>query len=150
MAEGDDLPRQVVTISPWLNMENTGATIETNDATDFLIAREGLQANIDRYLSGGTSPTDPFVNPLHADLQGFPRLYICAGTHESLLDDSIQLHARAQRAGVDVTLSLGQEMQHVYPFLAGRHERADAEIAAIADWYRSGGNRLNPSERKKQ
>jgi acetyl esterase/lipase len=67
---GRALPRQVITLSPWLDMENTGATIETNDATDFLIAREGLQANIDRYLGDSIDPTDPLVNPLHADLGG--------------------------------------------------------------------------------
>jgi acetyl esterase/lipase len=67
---GRALPRQVITLSPWLDMENTGATIETNDATDFLIAREGLQANIDRYLGDSIDPTDPLVNPLYADLGG--------------------------------------------------------------------------------
>lgn len=134
-AAGRDLPRAVITMSPWLNMENTGATIETNDATDFLITRAGLQANIDRYIGGVADPSDPFVNPLYADLTGFPPLYICAGSVESLFDDSVQLHARAEKYGVDVTFSVGQGQQHVYPFLAGRDPRADAEIAAIAAWY---------------
>ena len=133
------LPRlSVITMSPWLDMENSGTTIETNNDTDFLITREGLQANIDRYLSGGADPTDPFVNPLYADLTGFPRLYICAGSVESLFDDSVQLHARAEKFGVDVTFSVGEGQQHVYPFLAGRHPRADQEIAAIAAWYAAG------------
>ncbi|ASR35245.1 esterase [Prauserella marina] len=138
MAAGRALPRQVLTMSPWLDMENSGATIDINDATDFLITREGLQANIDRYLSGGASPVDPFVNPLLADLTGFPRLYICAGDVESLFDDSVRLHRLAQKCGVDVTFSVGEGQQHVYPFLAGRHERADAEIAAMAAWYAAG------------
>jgi acetyl esterase/lipase len=132
---GRELPTSVITISPWLNMENTGATIETNDATDFLIAREGLQANIDRYLSGGADPTDPFVNPLYADLTGFPRLYINAGSVESLFDDSVQLHALAEKCGVDVTFTVGENQQHVFPFLAGRHPVADEEIARIAAWH---------------
>lgn len=137
LADGDELPGSVITMSPWLNMENNGATLESNDATDFLIAREGLQANIDRYLVGGASATDPYVNPLYADLAGFPPLYICAGAVESLLDDAIQLHARAEKAGVDVTLVVAEDMQHVYPFLAGNHPRADHEIAAIGDWFRT-------------
>lgn len=135
---GEQLPQQVITMSPWLNMENTGSTIETNDATDFLIAREGLQANIDRYIDGVTSPTNPLANPLYADLTGFPRLYISAADTESLFDDSVQLHERAKAAGVDVTFSIGEGMQHVYPFLAGRHERADEEIHRMAEWYRAG------------
>lgn len=135
---GEPLPRQVITMSPWLNMENTGATLDTNDATDFLITREGLQANIDRYLGGVCDPTEPLANPLYADLTGFPRLYICAGSVESLLDDSVRLDELARKHDVDVTLSVGEGQQHVFPFLAGRTERADQEIAAIADWYRAG------------
>lgn len=137
-AEGGPAPSQVVTLSPWLDMENSGSTIETNNDTDFLIAREGLQANIDRYLTGGTSPTNPLANPLFADFHGFPRLYICAGDIESLFDDSVRLERVARKAGVDVTFSIGRGMQHVYPFLAGRHPRADQEIADIASWYRAG------------
>jgi monoterpene epsilon-lactone hydrolase len=138
MAAGRDLPREVVTMSPWLDMENAGETIETNDATDFLITREGLQANIDRYLGGTADPTDPFVNPLYADLTGFPRLYVCAGDVESLFSDSVRLHELAQKCGVDVTFSVGAGQQHVYPFLAGRHQAADDEIERIASWYAAG------------
>ncbi|MCZ9881627.1 alpha/beta hydrolase [Arthrobacter sp. B2a2-09] len=135
---GLPLPGQVITMSPWLNMHNDGATITTNDATDFLIAREGLQANIERYIDGATEPTDPRANPLYADLTGFPRLYICAADTESLFDDSVRVNRLAADAGVDVTFSVGHGMQHVYPFLAGRHPRADTEIQLIAEWYRSG------------
>lgn len=138
MAEGRELPTSVITMSPWLNMENTGATIDTHDATDFLITRAGLRANIDRYLSGGADPTDPFVNPLYADLTGFPRLYIDAGSVESLFDDSVRLHALAEKCGVDVTFTVGEGQQHVYPFLAGRHPVADEEISRIAAWYAAG------------
>lgn len=137
-SEGHPLPGQVITMSPWLNMENSGLTIETNDATDFLIAREGLQANIDRYLGGVVDPKDPMVNALYANLEGFPRLYICAGDVESLFDDSVRLYELAKKCGVDVTFSIGKNMQHVYPFLAGRLPRADEEIAMMAKWYKQG------------
>ncbi|MEV0068594.1 alpha/beta hydrolase [Amycolatopsis sp. NPDC050768] len=136
--DGRELPAQVITLSPWLDMENSGTTIETNNDTDFLIAREGLQANIDRYLSGGADPRDPLVNPLYADLTGFPRLYISAADTESLYEDSVRFHALATKHGVDVTFVVGEGMQHVYPFLAGRHPRADQEIRTIADFYRAG------------
>jgi len=140
MAANRELPSSVITMSPWLNMENTGATIETNDPTDFLITREGLQANIDRYLGGQADPTDPLVNPLYADLTGFPRLYITAGSVESLFDDSARLHTLAEKCGVDVTFTVGEGQQHVFPFLAGRHPVADEEIARMATWYAAGQN----------
>ncbi|MCW5251385.1 alpha/beta hydrolase [Streptomyces sp. SHP 1-2] len=135
--DGRPLPGRVLTMSPWLNMENTGATIETNNDTDFLITREGLAGNIDRYLSGGADPRDPYVNPLYATYEGFPPLYVCAADTESLFEDSERLVALARSAGTDVTFSVGRGMQHVFPFQAGRLDRADEEIAAMAVWYRS-------------
>lgn len=136
--DGRALPSQVITMSPWLNMENTGRTLESNNDTDFLITPEGLQANIDRYLAGETAPDYPLANPLYADLTGFPRLYIDAGSVESLLDDAVRLHELAEKCGVDVTFTIGSGMQHVYPFMAGRDPRADEEIRTIAAWYRAG------------
>jgi len=135
---GLPLPTQVMTMSPWLNMENNGKTIDTNNDTDFLITREGLQGNIDRYIEGATEPTNPMANPLYQDFTGFPRLYINAGDIESLFDDSVRLNQLALDAGVDVTFSIGVGMQHVFPFLAGRHPRADEEIQAMATWYHEG------------
>ncbi|GAA2228395.1 alpha/beta hydrolase [Herbiconiux moechotypicola] len=134
---GRELPRAVITVSPWVDMENSGVTIETNDDTDFLIAREGLQGNIDRYLSGGASPTDPLVNPLYADFTGFPPLYIDASESESLFHDAQRLAEVARAAGVDVTFHAASGMQHVYPLQAGNLPAADESIAAIADWYRA-------------
>ncbi|MGF6757462.1 alpha/beta hydrolase [Paraburkholderia sp. GAS42] len=138
LREDRPLPDQVVVMSPWLNMENSGATIDSNDATDFLITRAGLQANIDRYLSGRVAPNDPRVNPLYADFTRFPRLYVNAGSSESLFDDSVRLNDIARAAGVDVTFTVGEGMQHVYPFLAGRDLAVDEEIERIASWHRKG------------
>lgn len=137
LQRGDAVPAAVVTISPWLDMENSGETIETNDATDFLIAREGLQGNIDRYLSGGASPTDPLVNPLYADFTGFPALYIASSASESLYHDAVRLAERAEGYAVDVTFDTVEGEQHVWPLQAGTHGPADASITRIADWYRA-------------
>ncbi|OKH71686.1 esterase [Mycobacterium sp. SWH-M5] len=137
LRDGSPIPGRVITISPWLDMENGGSTIESNDATDFLITREGLQGNIDRYLSGGASPTDPLVNPLYADFTGFPRLYVTVSDTESLYADATRLVERARAAGVDVTLDVASGQQHVFPLQAGVLPAADAAISSMAAWYRS-------------
>ena len=59
-----------------------------------------------------------------------------AGSVETLLDNSTRLAERATAAGVDVTLSVVDGMQHVFPFLAGRAAEADTEIERIGAWYR--------------
>ncbi|MFC4945856.1 alpha/beta hydrolase [Pseudonocardia sp. GCM10023141] len=136
--QGRPLPGQVIAFSPWLDMENAGATLVSNAATDALVTVPLLESMIAGVLAGGMiDPTTPLANPLYADFTGFPRLYVNAGGAESLLDNATRLAAQAEAAGVEVTLRVVEGMQHVFPFLAGNAPEADDEMAAIADWYRS-------------
>src|SRR5215471_12563818 len=82
---GLPLPAATMPLSPWLDMEATGETFETNAAKDLL------------------------------------------------LDDSRKLADLARRSGVDVTLEIVPEMQHVFQFLAGTAPEADAAIRRLAD-----------------
>ncbi|WP_029722204.1 alpha/beta hydrolase [Saccharopolyspora rectivirgula] len=134
--QGEPLPGSVIAFSPWLDMENKGETLIANDATDALITQGLLEGMIAGVLGDSVSPTNPLANPLHADFTGFPRLYVNAGSEESLLDNATRVAERARKSGVDVTLSVVNGMQHVFPFLAGRDSKADDEIQAIARWYR--------------
>lgn len=135
--DGDELPGAVIAMSPWLDMEHNGETLSSNSATDALVQKELLQGMSAMFLGEGNDDlrTNPLANPLHADLTGFPRLYIDAGTHETLQDNAERLHERATAAGVDSTLSVVEGQQHVFPFMAGRAKVADDEIAAIGAWY---------------
>jgi monoterpene epsilon-lactone hydrolase len=132
---GGPLPGSVIALSPWLDMENNGETLVTNDATDALITVGLLEGMIAGVLGDHTSPTAPLANPLYADYAGFPRLYITAGGAEALLDNATRLYDLAEAAGVDVTLAVVEGQQHVFPLNAGRTAAADDQIAAVAKWY---------------
>ncbi|MEN0140007.1 MAG: alpha/beta hydrolase [Rhodococcus sp. (in: high G+C Gram-positive bacteria)] len=129
-------PGEVIAFSPWLDMENRGETLVTNNDTDALITPELLEGMIDGVLGDTVDPKSPLANPLYADFTGFPRLYVTAGSVESLLDNATRLEERATAAGVDVTLSIGEGQQHVYPFLAGRSALVAEELEKLAAWYR--------------
>lgn len=135
---GLELPAFVIAFSPWLDMELTGGTLVSNAKTEALVSKEILQAMVGMYIGDDAAKArNPLANPLHADYKGFPPLYINAGGAETLLDDARRLHERASAAGVNVTLSIVDGMQHVFPFLAGRAPEADEEIRKIAAWYRA-------------
>lgn len=133
---GLPLPASVIAFSPFIDMQVSGATLDSNDASDALVKRPLLEAMAGMFLAG-QSATDPLANPLHADFSGYPALYINAGSVETLLDDAQRLHTLATQAGVNSTLSVVNGMQHVFPFLAGRAPEADAEIQKIAAWYKA-------------
>jgi monoterpene epsilon-lactone hydrolase len=135
--KGLPLPGRVIVFSPWLDMENSGETIITNDATDALFSLPLLQVMVAGVLGDTVNPKNPLANPLHADFDGFPKLYITAGSGEMLLDNATRLNDAAKSAGVDVTLSVADGQQHIFPMSAGRSAVADETIRKIADWYRS-------------
>ncbi|MBZ9557070.1 MULTISPECIES: alpha/beta hydrolase [unclassified Modicisalibacter] len=81
---------------------------------------------------------DPRVSPLEGDLTGLPPTLIQCGEAEILLDDSRRYAEQAQQSGSPVTLSLWDDMPHVFvgfaPLLAPAN-RALEEIAEFADTH---------------
>lgn len=58
------------------------------------------------------------------------------GEDETLLDDSRRLAERAGLAGVDVTLEVFPEMQHVFQMCCGTMPEATEAVARIGAWLR--------------
>src|SRR5262252_5127993 len=88
------------------------------------------------FLGEGGNRQHPLANLFYVDLGGFPPIYIQIGADETLLDDSRRLADLARRSGVDATLEIVPEMQHVFQALAGTAPEADDAIRRLADWVR--------------
>ena len=70
---GWPLPGRVIAFSPWLDMENAGETLVTNDATDALVTVPAARRHDRRRPRGGQiDPKTPLANPLYADFAGLP------------------------------------------------------------------------------
>ncbi len=134
--DGDPLPAALLPMSPWLDMEHKGETLESNAATDALVQRPILEGMSTMFLGADGSATDPLANPLYADPAGLPPIFMNVGGHETLLDNAQRFEAMAKRAGVEVRLDVADGMQHVYPFLAGRAPEGDKAVNDMADWVR--------------
>jgi acetyl esterase/lipase len=130
------LPAATMPLSPWLDMEAGGETFDTNRERDVLVTRDVIGVMAGTFLGEGGDRKHPLANPLLADLRGLPPMYIQTGADEALLSDSRDLAEHARKAGVDVTLEVVPEMQHVFQFLAGVAPEADAAIAKLANWVR--------------
>jgi monoterpene epsilon-lactone hydrolase len=134
--QGLPLPAATIPLSPWLDMEATGETFETNADKDLIVTRDMIRTMAGAFLGDGGNLQDPLANPLNADLKGLPPIYIQTGGDETLLDDSRKLADLARKSGVDVTLEIVPEMQHVFQFLAGTAPEGDAAISRLASWVR--------------
>lgn len=87
--------------------------------------------------SWGVDPADPRVSPFHGELAGLPSLLIHASQSECLYDDARLFAAKAQEAGVDVTLSTQPDLMHVWHNFAPNVPEAVTALQEIAGFMRS-------------
>ena len=122
---GDALPACAVCLSPWTDLEGTGASAQPGGADDPMIsvaalARHG-QASMPR-----RALRNPLAAPLHGNYKGLPPLLIQVGTREILLDDSTRVADKARAAGVPVRLEIEEGAPHVWQAMPHLPEAADA------------------------
>lgn len=122
-------PRDIVLISPWLDLTVSNPAIPALEADDPWLARPGL-AEAGRWWAGDEDPALPHLSPLHGALQGLGRLTVFIGTRDLLLADCRALRDRAAAQGVHVEMHEAAGMVHVWPLLPVK--QATAARAAIA------------------
>ncbi|MER7243244.1 alpha/beta hydrolase [Kribbella sp. NPDC000426] len=132
------LPPAVVVFSPWVDLTLSGASMDARGDFDPLFSRAHMEAYAEHYLAGH-DPKDELASPLLADLTGLPPLLIQVGTAEVLLDDSLQLAARAAEQEVDVSLDVVAGAPHVYPYMLGLMDEAETALARAAQWLTQRG-----------
>lgn len=114
---GTPLPAAAAPISPWTDMEGTGASVKTRAAKDPMVGSASLLPMANMYV-GNNNPKDPLASPLYGDYRGLPPLLIQVGDAEVLLDDSTRVAERAKAAGVKVDLEVWDDMVHVWHVFA--------------------------------
>ena len=130
---GDPLPAAAAVISPWTDLALTGESLRTRADVEVMLKPAGMPETAAAYLAGA-DPRHPRASPLYADLHGLPPILIHVGDAEVILDDSTRFAARAQAAGVDVTLEIWDEMPHVWHAFAGLLPEADEAVARLGAW----------------
>ena len=129
---GMPLPAAAVAQSPWTDLTLSGDSNKTPDP----LAWEGSWEVFGDYYAGDNDKRDPLISPLFGDLAGLPPLFIAVGQREAILDDSVRFAEKAQAAGTDVTLRVGEGMIHCYPTLASFFPEAKRTFTEICEFLR--------------
>jgi acetyl esterase/lipase len=125
------LPDALVLLSPWADLTQSGASMQTKAAADPTITAAALRVRADDYLAGA-DPRGPLVSPIFADLSGMPAMLIQVGSHEVLLDDAVRLAAKAATDDVNVILDVIAGAPHVSQSFAGILEEAASALDRVA------------------
>lgn len=128
------LPAAAVALSPWTDLKCTGESYQTNAKK--CLSPEGTWTAFSKHYVGDSDPGLPYISPLYGDLHGLPPLLIHVGSDEILLDDSIRFAEKAEQAGVDVTLKVGEGMFHCFPVCAPLFPEATQAMDEICDFIK--------------
>ncbi|MGE2836862.1 alpha/beta hydrolase [Mycobacterium sp. SMC-4] len=112
-----ELPAAAVFISPLLDFTASGASVDLYDGTDIAVSRGSIGNLREAYLQGH-DPRDPLASPVFAELHGLPPALFLVGSGEVLLDDSRRAVDRITAAGGTASVSLYDDMVHVWPLFS--------------------------------
>jgi len=130
------LPGAAFALSPWVDLEGLGESMETRAEADPMVEKEELVRMGQLYL-GDADPRPPLAAPLYADLADLPPILVQVGTAEILLDDSIRIVERLRDAGVAVELQQFEDLIHVFQAFAPIVPESVAAIEKIGAFVKS-------------
>ncbi len=106
------IPTGLILLSPWVDLRVSAESYRTNAQNDPIFSQEAALASAALYLQGH-DPTDPLASPGIADVSQCPPTYISVGESEVLLNDALSFYRKLVDAGVQASLSVVPDMQHV-------------------------------------
>jgi monoterpene epsilon-lactone hydrolase len=118
-------PAALVLLTPEVDLQEQGDSFRTNDLLDVVLKHPLPECNA--LYAGGHDLAHPYLSPLHAEFTSdFPPTLVQTGTRDLFLSNSVLLHRKLRRAGVEAELHVWEAMPHG-GFGGGTPE--DAEIA---------------------
>lgn len=131
---GLPLPAGAVAISPWTDLTLAGKSYTSNRHR--CLSPIGCAEACSRFYAGENRPDHPLISPLFGDLSGLPPIRLFAGSDEILLDDASSFYDKAQQAGVDIQLTVGEALFHCWPVCAPLFPEAVSAMADICTFVR--------------
>lgn len=128
------MPPAAICMSPMVDLSFGGDSVTRNQASDWLTAAR-LAAIRTQYLAG-SDPGDPRASPVHANLSGFPRLYIQAGFGELMFDDISAFAKKATWAEVQARFEIWEGMFHLWQIFGKQVPEARDAVARAGTFVR--------------
>jgi epsilon-lactone hydrolase len=112
--EGLPQPASGWLISPFTDLAARGSSYEKKASIDPAVTKQTVEFVAKSYLPAESRST-PLASVVEADLRGISPLLIFVGSHEVLLDDSVELCRAAGMCDVSVRLEIWSNMIHIWP-----------------------------------
>ena len=124
--QGLPQPRDIVLISPWLDVNTDNPDIARYADKDADLDAERLRLNGLAWAGSEDATRDCRVSPIFGDLDGLGRISIFMGTCDILFPDALKLHGMLDEKGIGHDFFVAEGMPHDYPLMSipeGREAR---------------------------
>ncbi|KQQ60187.1 esterase [Pseudomonas sp. Leaf127] len=136
-SQGLALPAVGSSISPWANLEHTGASMSNREGLDPLNAKPVLDI-LARAFLGDTLANHPLASPVFADVTGLPPILVQIGENELMLSDAMRLATHLADNRVRVNLEVWPAMFHAWHFYATRLPEAQQAMESSVRFIEAG------------
>ena len=107
------IPKEVILISPWLDVRLTNPDIEKVEKRDKKLNKEALKLSGIAYA--GEEGIDSYlVNPIDGDLSKLRNITILIGTDDILNPDAHKLQEKAKNTNVEINLKEYENASHIW------------------------------------
>lgn len=123
---GMPLPAGIVAMSPWTDVTASGASYDEHFDDDPVFGGTRDSLIYDNPYVGDNDPLNPYISPLFGSFEGFPPMLVQVGEREMLFSDSERVVKKAKEQGVEVKLTVYNEMFHVFQIAGHMMEESKA------------------------
>ena len=133
--QGLPAPGALASGTPMSDVTKTGDSFYTNEKVDnVLVSRDGFCDAATLIYAHGHDLKDPLLSPVYGDMHGFPPTILTTGTRDLLSSNTVRVHRKLRRAGVDAVLQVYEGESHAQyqaDDTAPESKEAFGEIAAF-------------------
>ena len=103
-------PAGLVLLTPEVDLTEAGDSFAVNTLLD--VTLKGPLPDCNALYAAGHDLTDPYLSPLFGDLTGLPPTLVQTGTRDIFLSNSVLMHRKLRKAGVEAELHVWEAMPH--------------------------------------
>jgi acetyl esterase/lipase len=91
----------------------TGDSRFLNEGVDrLLVSWKHIPHDAGAMYAGKFDLKHPYVSPIYGDFSDFPPSYLISGTRDLMLSDTVRVHRKLRRAGVEADLHIYEGQSH--------------------------------------
>jgi len=111
--DGLPMPGAIAPGTPMADVTKTGDSFYTTEFVDnVLVSPSGFCDDAAAFYAHGHDMKDPLLSPVYGDMAGMPPTILTTGTRDQLLSNTVRVHRKLRRAGVETDLNVYQGESH--------------------------------------